>query len=354
MKYLLTSTVIIAFSCILNSCSSTIYKEVYPTLLDGRYDSEFPYRGCSKQLEEISETVKRITVMAHYKTYSFQQSDSIRLSDITKDFLGRLEPVAAYQHHSVAGTGTVIYNENNRVALLTCAHVINFPETLVTRYVEGNSRTSPYLRSIAVKMSQLIFLNDVAGGLTLEILAIDPSSDLALVGQQLEERQSRVVRVFRYPLGQAQQLEWGSFVYVFGYPSGYRTITKGIVSLPDRVPRGTFVVDAVVSPGSSGSIALAIRDGVPNFELVGIIKLIPAQVSYILAPAGEGDVEYDPLEPYRGEVFVHRKSEAQQGIALAISTEMILSFIENNNERLMRKGYNLARWAERNQPAPQK
>jgi|GEM_PF-2331111 hypothetical protein len=46
------------------SCSSSVYKDVYPTLLDGRYDSEFPYRGCSQQLEEVAETVKRITVMA--------------------------------------------------------------------------------------------------------------------------------------------------------------------------------------------------------------------------------------------------------------------------------------------------
>ena len=46
------------------SCGTSVYREVYPTLMDGKYDSEFPYRGCSAQLEEIGESVKMINAIA--------------------------------------------------------------------------------------------------------------------------------------------------------------------------------------------------------------------------------------------------------------------------------------------------
>lgn len=344
MNNFLPSALCVSACLLLASCAPSVYKQVYPTLLDGRYDSEFPYNSCSTQLEEISETVKRVTTMAHYKNYAFPLSDSVRISDITKDFLDRRETSASYQHYSVAGSGTVVYSENGKIALLTCAHVCDFSDTLITRHVGPDYLMTPFIRSIAIKKNQLVFLDEVAGGVTLDLLAIDRTSDLAILGQRLNPLQSFQLRVFTYPLGRAKDLEWGSFVYLFGYPAGYRMVTKGIVSLPSRAPQGSFIIDAVVSPGSSGSIALAIRDGVPHFELVGIVKMIPAQTSYFLAPSKDGNVEYDPLEPYHGEVFVERKAEIQQGIALAIPTETIVSFIQNNLQRLTYRGYDLRTW----------
>jgi S1-C subfamily serine protease len=354
MKHLISPAILAVSTFLFASCTSAIYKDMYPTLIDGRYDSEFPYRGCSKQLEEVSETVKRITVMAHYKSYSFPRSDSVKISDITTDFLNQLEPIAAYQHYTTAGTGTVIYCEDNRIALVTCAHVVDYSDTVVTRYLGPDYRVTPYIHTIAIKTNQIVFLNEVAGGTSLETLALDRIADLAVIGERLPERQNQLIKVFQYPLGRAKQLEWGSFVYVFGYPSGYRMITKGIVSLSSRPSQPSFVVDAVVSPGSSGSIALAIRDGVPNFELVGIIKMIPAQVSYILAPGREADIEYDPLEPYHGEVFVQRKSEIQQGIAVAIPTETVISFLSANQRQLSRRGYDISSWLNPPQPPAKK
>jgi hypothetical protein len=60
----------------LNSCSSTI-KTVYPTLSDGKYDSEFPYKSSSPELERISESVQRINCTTFYKIYRFDRDDSI-------------------------------------------------------------------------------------------------------------------------------------------------------------------------------------------------------------------------------------------------------------------------------------
>ena len=39
---------------IMMGCGAS-YEAVYPTLSDGKYDSEFPYRNCSEQLEDIGD-----------------------------------------------------------------------------------------------------------------------------------------------------------------------------------------------------------------------------------------------------------------------------------------------------------
>ena len=281
--------------------------------------------------------------MASYKTYYFERDDSVQLSNVTKGFLELHDGSVTFQSQTVAGTCTVIYNENNRIALLTCAHVVDFADTMITRYRGADFRPSPFLRSIAFKTNQLMFLNEVGGGISVDILAFDRVADLAILGQRLEPSRTIFAPVFRYPIGKSRELEWGSFVYLFGYPGGYRMVTKGIVSLP-RTAQGSFLVDAVVSPGASGSIALAIRDGVPNFELVGMVKMVPGQTSYLLTPSRTQQWEYDPEEPYHGETFVQRKSEIQQGIAIAIPTETIIEFVENNRAALLKKWYDLSTW----------
>jgi hypothetical protein len=333
------------------SCAPSIYKEVYPTLADGKYDSEFPYRGCSEQLEEISESVKRVSVMTSYKSYAFSLEDSVRLSGITPQVLQRAERDASFQHQSNAGTGTMIYNQDGRIALLTCAHVVDFPDTAITYYLSENRQPTVYVKSFSLRMSQLIFLSDVAGGVALEVLALDRAADLVFLGQKLDARQTLGVRAFAYPFGKAKELEWGTFVYLFGYPAGYRMVTKGIVSSPNRDGKGSFIVDAIVAPGASGSIALAIRDGVPNFELVGLVKLIPAQISYLLAPWTKGgEIQYDPQERYQGEIYVERKTEIQYGIVQIIPSETVLDVIQKNLRQLAEKGYDLRFLVQPKQP----
>ncbi len=332
-------------SFLLGSCSSWTYKAMYPTLFDGRYDSEFLYRDYSTQLKELSETVKQMTVMAHYKTYVFPLNDSVRIENASLVLASGTLPVPSFEDQDVAGTGTIIFNKDGKIALLSCAHIVDFPDTVVTRHADPNNLPTPFIRSISLKIAQFAFLNEIGGDRSLGILAIDRSADLAILGQNVTPQQGARIRVFTYPLGNAKELEWGSFVYLFGYPSGYRMITKGIVSPSTKSPPGSFIVDAVISPGASGSPALAIRDGLPNFELVGIIKMIPAKTSYILKPSlPDNGVQYDPLEPYHGEILVERKTEISEGIALAIPAETIRSFLEGNQLLLAKRGYDLSPW----------
>jgi hypothetical protein len=146
-------------------------------------------------------------------------------------------------------------------------------------------------------------------------------------------------------MGKAKELDWGSFVYIFGYPINYQMVTKAIVSNPGRDESGSFLVDAVVNNGMSGGLVLAIRDGVPNFEMVGMIQWVPEEEENILVPkALKNNERYNPIVPYEGEEYVKRFSSIRYGIARVISSEKISSFIKENSSTLNKKKYYLDRF----------
>jgi hypothetical protein len=74
---LIAGAALVVLPIVLAGCSASVYRDVYPTLSDGHYDSEFPYRGCSKQLEEISESVNMLSCIAYYRTYFFLPEEHV-------------------------------------------------------------------------------------------------------------------------------------------------------------------------------------------------------------------------------------------------------------------------------------
>ncbi|RPH35341.1 serine protease [bacterium] len=324
------------------SCGPSAYKTVYPTLSDGAYDSEFPYKSSSHQLELIMESVKRISSIAYYKVYMFKAEEKVKLGNVTPDLLDRYENSSIFTNNSTSGTATVIYSSGRKLALLTCAHVVGFADTVVAYHVDAERRLTQNISSIAFKKRQSNFVAMLPEGGEMGILAIDQDADLAVLGTELNMPPSLPIPVFHYPLGSAKELEWGAFVYLFGYPSGFKMVTKGIVSSPNKDKQGSFLIDAVFTRGFSGGICLAIRDGIPNFELVGMVKLVSAHSSYIVTPGKEyGSAEFDSSVPYTGSVYVERKTEIEYGITQAISVERIREFLEENSALLSSRGYSV-------------
>jgi hypothetical protein len=331
-------TCVVILSALSLSCSSSTYRDVYPTLLDGKYDSEFPYRGCSEQLETISHSVVMISCVAYYRTYSFSFDEHITLPSIGDSTLeNRKSTVEVSQ---IAGTGTIIAADDRRVVLLTCAHVVDFPDSIISYFIGSDQRSTGIVQAAAYVERQIIYVAVFPEGGEMTVLAMDRGLDLALVGRRFEKEHFPFPRVFSYPVGRARELEWGSFVYLFGYPGGFKTVTKAIVSSPNRDRRGSFLVDAVLDRGFSGGIVLAIRDGVPNFELVGIIKMLPGHTTSYLAPAtGDGTPEYNPHVPYTGQIFVQKKLEIINGVCQAVPAEVITEFVEQHRDDLVAEGY---------------
>ena len=86
----------------------------------------------------------------------------------------------------------------------------------------------------------------------MEVLAIDRKSDIAILGKEIEGEKPNNIKVFPYLMGDSKELEWGSFVYIMGFPLGHAMITRGIVSDPYKIRKGSFLIDAVFNQGFSG------------------------------------------------------------------------------------------------------
>ena len=132
----------------------------------------------------------------------------------------------------------------------------------------------------------------------------------------------------------------GYFVYLVGYPINLKIITKAIISSPRRDDAGSFLVDAVINPGFSGGLVLAIRDGVPNFELVGMVQWVPEEEESLIYPENlKTNSSYNPVVPYQGNLYVRKHSSIRYGIAKVIPVESIVTFLNENKEYLNQKGY---------------
>lgn len=323
------------------SCKEQAYQYVYPTLSDGRYDSEFPYKNCSSQLEEITSAITKLYSIAKYETFLFDYDEGVTGKNIHKKIQGQKYKKSHVSSESVAGTAIIIYYGNNRIALLTCAHIINFPDTLLSYHHKEFSFSDEYIHSASIKKSQTIFSQDIPGDKKLEILCMDKQNDIAILGKEIEESKSPK-EIFDYPLGDSKSLEWGSFTYIIGYPVGRQMITKGIVSNPDFNSKGSFMIDALFNEGFSGGAILAVRDGVPNFELVGIAKSVAVTHENIIKPKKEShEYVYNPNIPYEGETYVKLRKMINYGVTYAVSTSLIKDFYDQNKKVLEDKGYYL-------------
>ncbi len=339
--YQLTASVIFIY-LFLSACSTVSYKEIYPILRDGKYDSEFPYKGASDELRNISLTVQRIHSSIFYKTYTFNQDANLKMDNLKTVDFKKLAISEGYADQSTSGTGTTIYYNDGKVAILTCAHVVQFPDTVISYFPNSEGNFTDNIQAIFIRERLSIYVAGFPEGSEFEMLIVDNKSDLALIGKDYKILSDLRFPVFTYPTGKAKELDWGTFVYVFGYPINYQMVTKAIVSNPNRDDYGSFLVDAVVNNGMSGSLVLAIRDGVPNFEMVGMIQWVPEEEENILAPQKLNNNEkYNPIVPYEGEEYVQRFSSIRYGIAKVISSEAILEFLRKNKEILYGKKYYL-------------
>jgi hypothetical protein len=333
------------FFLIFPACSSVSYQEIYPILADGKYDSEFPYKGASDELRDISSTVHRISSSVFYKTYTFDVNSNLTLENLKNTELREIAISEGYADQSNSGTGTVIYFNEGKVGILTCAHIVEFPDTVISYFTNSEGGFTKNIQVIFIKERQTIFAAGFPDGGQFEIIISDKKNDVAIIGKDYLALTDLKFPVFNYPFGKGKELDWGSFVYIFGYPINYQMITKAIVSNPNRDESGSFLVDAVVNNGMSGGIVLAIRDGVPNFEIVGMIQWVPEEEENILVPkALKNNERYSPIIPYNGQEYVKRFSTIRYGIARVISTEKISSFLKENKTFLDKRKYYLDRF----------
>ncbi|NGP78040.1 hypothetical protein G3570_15430 [Balneolaceae bacterium YR4-1] len=323
---------------LLGSCASNeIIQRGDSPKASSTYTTSFPTRDASDQIRSIKESVIRISSTGIYRTYIFED----RM--LTREELNGMdiEEVATRDitsNESTAGTAISLYSDDRNVALITNAHVVNYPDTLFAYVDREGVPKKTYIHSVKIKKSQNNLIYDLPNVGKFEILDLNVDSDLALLRVNRSSFPNLRAPGLQIRRGDPADLEWGSFVYIIGYPKGYPMITRGIVSSPERNEYDDFLTDALFNPGISGGLIMATRTDFRTFEWVGMTNTASADLSKLLVPDPLKSSEYQNFDIYRDSIFIETKTSLTYGITQAIPMKRIMEFLEANERSLQRMG----------------
>ena len=307
---------------------------------DGKYDSFYPKEETSEHLEKIINSVKMINSIAFYEVYYLNKEENIQKAQLNNAVANKKYSSKSDFTNTASGTATIIFTGMNRVGLITCAHIVDMPDTLITYYREKDGSSTDFVESFGVKKSQSNYVVEFPGSGNIEVVVSDRLKDIAYLVKEFEDMKTTSFSKFNYSIGDATELNWGTFTYVIGYPLNFRMVSRAIVSSPTKDYPGAFLLDAVFNRGMSGGIILAMRDGVPNFEFVGMVQSVPGDREFFLVPPKKNSkLGYSNTVPYEGDVYVEEFKNLKYGITKVVTINSIISFIEENESILKDKGF---------------
>jgi len=327
------------FPCFFSACVKNKIAATRKETAIGRYSSEFPTENATDEIEKITRSVKKVYSVSSYTTWQFKRDAKITGYHLHHGSYKKAALGVISTNETVFGTATIIGFMNSKIELLTCAHVVTSPDTLITYFEPTGEDPSLYIQSFSLREKQENWIKELSSCGPFTVLASDISTDIAILGKNCENLTDTVIP-FPYPAGKARDLGWGSFVYIFGYPMGNQVITTGITSPAPKRPMGEFSVDALLNKGYSGGIILAFRNGKPDFELVGMVKTVSSTREEFLKPASDQQRTPDWL-PYNGDVYVGKSDNIQYGLNAVVPFEAILDFYKKHRQELIISGYNL-------------
>lgn len=324
----------------LSSCSSST-KFNYAFLSDGKYDPTVGNANPSEELNRISKSIKLINSIAFYKKYSFPSTSNYRLKDINKNVLEDFSTSISTFNKDASGTAIIIAQNSNSVLLISSAHILTFPDTLISYYSYKSGIKSEYVESISFKVGSSNYASFTQSG-ELDIISINEEIDVAILSGKLKSNSNIELSVFPYKFGNSSELDWGTFAYVMGFPLHNKSITTGTISKPEKSNQKFFVIDVSANRGSSGSPVIAIRDGIPNFELVGMISWVPSDKYLFLQPSQlQNNQQYQPDTKYTGDLFIGENEIIRYGITKAVMIDEIKKFILDKKDLLNQNGFNV-------------
>jgi S1-C subfamily serine protease len=307
------------------------------------YTTSFPTRDVSRGLSDVQQSIKRISSTGIYVTYYIDDRLVTEEELLTLD-IEDLATRTLTSNESTAGTAISIFQNNNRAALLTNAHVVDFPDTLYSYIEADNVPTQTYVNAVKIKQAQSNLIFDLPNIGQFEINDYDERNDLALISVNRTEFQEIDASPLSISVGDPADLQWGSFLYILGFPKGYPMITRGIVSDPRRNEYDDFLTDALFNPGISGGLIMATRDNFNTFEWVGMTNTAAAEIEKRLVPDPSKVDQYQALDAYLDTAFVGVKTKINYGITQSIPMKKIIDFLEENEELLRRMGFRIGRY----------
>ncbi len=247
--------------------------------------------------------------------------------------------------YSKVGTALVIarqsaVNQYDVAIALTAAHLVTAPDTI--RYFMRDSRgmETSVLERISIKISAALqVVNRNGESIHSKIVRLNSKADLALLKLNIPHVM-RNPSPFLMPIGKTSDLQWGNFVYIVGHPKNKMRLTAGTVSLDDyREDR--FFVDAAIRAGYSGGPVVAVRDGLPNFELVGLCRGATTETFRLLVPnrrLNEGTVLSPDL---LGQISVAEREVVEPGLGFVVGIESVKRFLLDCGDPLREMGVDI-------------
>lgn len=335
MQKVLAFISIVLGACLI-SCSSTQPRLSSPSASQSDangYTTAFPNKNISSSLQEIQKSVIRIISISYYDTYTFSRP-AFKMSDIRSQKLKNIASQQFSSEESTAGTSIILnIKDNGEALLLTCAHAVTSPDTLISYFSKKRAVPNTFIQSISIKRRQSNLIFAPSNLSSFRVIADRPVSDLALLSTKFKPDLQAQYRALPIQAGNTQNIQLGSFLYILGYPKGFPMVTRGLASTRGVRPHRFFITDALFNPGISGGLVIASKDNFNSFEWVGVARSATADKETVLVPHPEQEnFPRGTLQPYDDTIFVGHKNRISYGITQAIPIDEIRSFISDNQD----------------------
>jgi len=302
-----------------------------------RYD-EAP--GKNELLEALNRVMPysiKVYAAATYKTINFDADMQYTNADLSTIQFQDFESESSTE--SSMATATMIKSNQNQNILLTCYHIFNYPDTVRQYYYRSDGTRTAFLRSISVKTSQKNFTKQSGKNHDLNLIASDENLDVAILTFENPDQNSIP---FSIETIEAESVKTGETVFVPGFPSGYKMVTKATVSKPNRHKPETIMLDANFNRGFSGAPFYVYSARMEKMLLGGIVTTAASETKNVLTPKYQSHQKiYDPAEPYKDAMYVERDERVKYGITFTLTTEKLNDFYIQEKARFEEKSINL-------------
>lgn len=333
---------IIGFPLLLIACSSS-QQPAYHSSASKKaktspyYTTSFPDRDVSVQLERGKKAILRIVSTGFYETYVFEPKH-ITLSDLS---INKPEDIASTRYNSeesAAGTAILLEQGEDHSLLITCEHIVSFPDTLISYYPEELPRGKKFIESVSIRQRQTNMVYTPLQFQKFDIIATDAAIDLALLAASIPDEVMEQQLPLSFSPGHTKNIQFGSFLYILGFPKGYPMVTRGLANTSANWTHRFFITDALFNPGISGGLIIGSNTAFQSFEWVGMANSATATREYLLVPRPKQKYTR-AISPYRDSLFVQEKSRISYGITQAIPISRIKRFITQHQDLLRHHGF---------------
>ena len=298
----------------------------------------YPINNINKDLNNVFPSLVMPQCYVTYRQYNFKLSENVTKKNID-DFITHQKKQGNINRQNSVGSGIIIASQGDKILILSAAHIYNYPQKIYHNFNKKNYQNNISVFAQKVAQKQYIVTNNEI--VTLEKLVQDKSKDIVLLmGKEVTDTIS--LAEIQYKFGNSSQIEVGNYIYLFGFPTGKEIISNGIIS-PLKY-KGEFIINTPFNKGMSGGAVFGLKESTPQvtLELLGIANSAAAKYSYLLTPEEEARTkDYNRNLPYRGNIFIKRKSDLKYGITYVTGINSIKNFLIDNRKIIEQEGFNL-------------